>query len=119
MNAVHVVHLRSQNSTDNFFPKKKLAYVGFYLHPSVVFGGEFNPSPPVLLLGPFAGRPACLEVSLTTNRPGVCASSWLEKQTILVPGKSISLASNRLQCLTQTSRRRRRKSWSYSMWFSN
>lgn len=42
----------------------------------------------MLLLGPFQGRPACLEVSLKGKKVGVCASAWIEGESQLVPGMS-------------------------------
>lgn len=65
---------------------------GFYLHPSL-FPSPKTPfssslAPPVLLLGPFQGRPACLEIALSSPSSralGVCASAFLSRKTVVVP----------------------------------
>lgn len=48
-----------------------LNWVGFYL----VEGDK-------LVLGPFQGRPACIEIA---RGRGVCGTAWAENQTLLVP----------------------------------
>ena len=64
--------------------------IGFYLIPSLLTSSQSRTTPPTqLYLGPFHGRPACLSVSLTppsSSRPvGVCAASFLQNETVVVP----------------------------------
>ncbi|KAK4702909.1 L-methionine (R)-S-oxide reductase, partial [Phenoliferia sp. Uapishka_3] len=69
---------------------KRVNWSGFYMHPDL-FPSSTTPfdrevPPASLLLGPFQGRPACLSVTLQSNRAlGVCASSFVAKATVLVP----------------------------------
>lgn len=61
------------------------------MHPALLLKKSpvtLQDTPSMLLLGPFHGRPACSSVSLkaTSKRPvGVCAASYLEQATVIVP----------------------------------
>ncbi|GAA95097.1 uncharacterized protein L969DRAFT_52027 [Mixia osmundae IAM 14324] len=55
-------------------------WCGFYVH-ARLFGSEAND----LWLAPFAGKPACQLIALSSKRPGVCAHAYNSRQTIAVP----------------------------------
>ncbi|KAI5474201.1 hypothetical protein MNV49_003966 [Pseudohyphozyma bogoriensis] len=69
---------------------KRVNWSGFYLHPYLLSSSTpFTPMPASkkLYLGPFHGRPACLDVSLDSTRRavGVCAAGYLTAETVVVP----------------------------------
>ncbi|GAA5987682.1 hypothetical protein JCM5350_008066 [Sporobolomyces pararoseus] len=92
-NAASLLFGSYENYTEGDFGKedgKRVNWAGFYLIPSLLSASSPSSSPPTqLFLGPFHGRPACLSVSLTPpskSRPvGVCASSFLQNETVIVP----------------------------------
>ncbi|GAA5875263.1 hypothetical protein JCM16303_000561 [Sporobolomyces ruberrimus] len=99
-NAASLLYGSYENYVEGGFGKedgKRVNWAGFYLIPSLLTSSSASPStsddssPPLptqLFLGPFHGRPACLSVSLlppSRSRPvGVCASSFLENETVIV-----------------------------------
>ncbi|GAA5904001.1 L-methionine (R)-S-oxide reductase [Sporobolomyces salmoneus] len=96
-NAASLLFGSYENYTEGGFGKedgKRVNWAGFYLIPSLLTRSPSSDSsaassPTQLFLGPFHGRPACLSVSLTApsrSRPvGVCAASFLENETVVVP----------------------------------
>ncbi|GAA6006493.1 hypothetical protein JCM11491_004983 [Sporobolomyces phaffii] len=94
-NAASLLFGSYENYTEGGFGKEdgnRVNWAGFYLIPSLLTASAPPPStspPTQLFLGPFHGRPACLSVSLTApsrSRPvGVCASSFLDNATVVVP----------------------------------
>lgn len=59
--------------------------VGFYLEASrfPIFSSEKSKSDGHLLLGPFAGKPACQFIR-TQQGKGVCADAFVSQQTVIV-----------------------------------
>ncbi|GAA5947356.1 hypothetical protein JCM3765_001638 [Sporobolomyces pararoseus] len=91
-NAASLLFGSYENYTEGNFGKedgKRVNWAGFYLIPSLLSSSAPSSPPTQLFLGPFHGRPACLSVSLTPpskSRPvGVCASSFLQNETVIVP----------------------------------
>ncbi|GAA5835245.1 hypothetical protein JCM3766R1_006915 [Sporobolomyces carnicolor] len=91
-NAASLLFGSYENYTEGGFGRedgKRVNWAGFYLLPSLLTRTSSSAPPTHLFLGPFHGRPACSSVALTPpskSRPvGVCASSFLENATVIVP----------------------------------
>lgn len=58
---------------------------GFYLDSQLFPGKKRDPNlPPVLLLAPFSGKPACQFIFAKAGK-GVCADAFVHRKATLVP----------------------------------
>ncbi|KAF8320762.1 GAF domain-like protein [Clavulina sp. PMI_390] len=65
--------------------EKAVNWSGFYLDSQLFPGKPRDPSlPPVLLLGPFNGKPACQLIKVKSGK-GVCADAYVSRKTLVVP----------------------------------
>lgn len=80
-------------------------FSGFYLIPSLYPPYTSSPivytDPAHLLLGPFAGRPACQYIPLTSKRSlGVCAEAFLSRRTVTV--NDVEMREGHIACDAET-----------------
>ncbi|KAK9893995.1 hypothetical protein P389DRAFT_102008 [Cystobasidium minutum MCA 4210] len=73
----------------HFGQARRVNWAGFYLIPAIYPSAASTSraqlhDPSYLTIGPYQGRPGCLQIPLKNKRKGVCADSFLSRRTVTV-----------------------------------